>query len=314
LIRRMSLRSLTNLINWSWKPLCILLLLVLVLRSFTSFSDSSFLQLNKKSIFDGKVRDCRTWEVVDFVMLKDAQNGFNVEVVDQENPENRLESWKKDWDNQIPNIPKSGDGSTVEVTQNMRLSLATIIEKLKLELNKGTINFLDSPSGDMTWMPILLQSRTDVKYTGYDLIPQNILLSNTKFADKDWTFKQFDMMKDRVDSSYDLILNRHVSIHLGLLDSIQMFYNFMASGSKFLVTTTYPDVAVNDQLAYSNQEVSGRGFHRVNLHLYPFNFPKPICQNFDAPGQSNQHLALWRLEDLEEFFNNNKHRFREFEK
>ena len=38
-----------------------------------------------------------------------------------------------------------------------------------------------------------------------------------------------------------------------------MFYNFAQSGSKFLVTTTYPDVEVNDQLAYSNEEVSGRG-------------------------------------------------------
>ena len=37
-----------------------------------------------------------------------------------------------------------------------------------------------------------------------------------------WVFKQFDMMKDRIEDSFDLVLNRHVSIHLGLLDSIQV--------------------------------------------------------------------------------------------
>ena len=37
-----------------------------------------------------------------------------------------------------------------------------------------------------------------------------------------WFFKQFDMMKDRIEECFDLVLNRHVSIHLGLLDSIQV--------------------------------------------------------------------------------------------
>ena len=30
------------------------------------------------------------------------------------------------------------------------------------------------------------------------------------------------MMKDKIEDSFDLVLNRHVSIHLGLLDSIQV--------------------------------------------------------------------------------------------
>jgi len=283
----------------------VLMFIVYLIVHKPAFKDTA----PKQSIFDSVVRDCRTWEAVDFSMLKDKAE--TAEIKDSEKNENRLESWKKDWDEAGDN--PSGVGSSVEVTENMRLSLASIVDKLKHELNKNTINFLDSPSGDMTWMPIFLGTRTDVKYTGYDLIPQNIEYSKRNFADKDWTFKQFDLIKDRIDSSYDLVLNRHVSIHLGLLDSIQMFYNFAQSGSKFLVTTTYPDVEVNDQLAYSNEEVSGRGFHRVNLHLYPFNFPKPICQNVDAPGQANQHLALWRLEDLVQFFETNKERFRDFE-
>ena len=39
----------------------------------------------------------------------------------------------------------------------------------------------------------------------------------------------------------------------------------MQSGSKYLITTTFPDVTVNDPLEYSNQEVSGR---RSNIKLF----------------------------------------------
>ena len=44
-----------------------------------------------------------------------------------------------------------------------------------------------------------------------------------------------------------------------------MFHNMMQSGSKYLITTTFPDVTVNDPLEYSNQEVSGR---RSNIKLF----------------------------------------------
>ena len=36
-------------------------------------------------------------------------------------------------------------------------------------------------------------------------------------------------MKDRIDTSFDLVLNRHVSIHLGLLDSIQVLVGIRVS-------------------------------------------------------------------------------------
>ena len=64
----------------------------------------------------------------------------------------------------------------------MRISLGTITDKIESNLHKNTIKFLDSPSGDMTWMPLFLRSRTDVIYSGYDLIPQNIEMSKSNFS------------------------------------------------------------------------------------------------------------------------------------
>ncbi|XP_023324800.1 uncharacterized protein LOC111698647 [Eurytemora carolleeae] len=283
---------------------------------FTS-SSSNILQPSNSGVEgrlgeDGVVRDCRTWEPRDYTPATDNPNIKKAELTDAEKHENRLKSWENDWKNQIPESPKSGFGSTIEVTKNMRKSLETITNQLKKDLGKETIRFLDCPSGDMTWMPLFLRSRTDVIYSGYDLIPANIDMSKANFSKEPWVFKQFDMMKDRIEDSFDLVLNRHVSIHLGLLDSIQMFYNMMQSGSKYLITTTFPDVTVNDPLKYSNQEVSGRSFHQVNLHLYPFHFPTPICINEDAPAE-NQHLALWRISDLKVFFEENKDKFRPFQ-
>ena len=58
---------------------------------------------------------------------------------------------------------------------------------------------------------------------GSGLLAQHplIITNETKILE-DWTFKQWDLMKDRIDTGFDLVLNRHVSIHLGLLDSIQV--------------------------------------------------------------------------------------------
>ena len=56
----------------------------------------------------------------------------------------------------------------------------------------------DSSCGDMTWMPTFLRSRSDVEYTGYDLIPVNIENAKAKFANESWTFSTWDLVRDRI--------------------------------------------------------------------------------------------------------------------
>ena len=75
-------------------------------------------------------------------MLSDNPNIAKAELEEPENHLHRLESWRKDWDNQIPESPKSGFGSTVEVTENMRILLGTITDKIESNLHKNTIKFL----------------------------------------------------------------------------------------------------------------------------------------------------------------------------
>lgn len=267
----------------------------------------------------GKVLDCRTWEEQDYESKTDMPDVHDqISLAKEEKPELRLEGWKNAWvngehENAAFGWPKSGPGSTLENSQNMRESLATIIDRLKILLNKRKIRVLDAPCGDMTWMSVFLSERKDVIYSGYDIIPQNIENAKEKYSHETWYFRQLDMLKDQIRGDYDLVVNRHVSIHLSLVDSIQMFHNIQQSKSKFLVTTTFPDVTLNDDLYYAEDKPLNRGFHRLNLELYPFHFPTPICINPDSK-EMNQHMALWRLDDLTRFHEENLQagRFRPF--
>ena len=47
-------------------------------------------------------------------------------------------------------------------------------------------------------MPTFLRSRTDVEYTGYDLLPVNIEHAKKTFKNETWQFSTFDLVKDKI--------------------------------------------------------------------------------------------------------------------
>ena len=103
---------------------------------------------------------------------------------------------------------------------------------------------LDSSCGDMTWMPSFLSSRSDVEYTGYDIVEANINNHREKFRDTDWKFEVHDIVTDEIKNSYDLIISRHTTQHLVLSDVVKVIRNFVGSSSKFLLTSSYPNTKV----------------------------------------------------------------------
>ena len=64
---------------------------------------------------------------------------------------------------------------------------------------------LDSSCGDMTWMPSFLSSRSDVEFTGYDIVEANINNHRENFKETDWKFETHDIETDPIKISYDLI-------------------------------------------------------------------------------------------------------------
>ena len=87
----------------------------------------------------------------------------------------------------------------------------------------------------------------------------------------------------------------------------KMFYNFYQSQSSYLVTTTFPKSSQNTQLflpgerKYENNilivlkiylKICFR-FHEINLQVFPFQFPPPLCQAEDSGG--SQYFGLWKI-------------------
>ena len=93
-------------------------------------------------------------------------------------------------------------------------------------------------------MPSFLSSRSDVEYTGYDIVEANINNHMEKFGDTDWKFEVHDIVTDPIKISYDLIISRHTTQHLLTSDVVKVIRNFVDSSSKFLLTSSYPNTKV----------------------------------------------------------------------
>ena len=89
-------------------------------------------------------------------------------------------------------------------------------------------------------MPSFLSSRSDVEYTGYDIVEANIKNHRVKFMDTDWQFEVHDIVIDPIKTSYDLVISRHTTQHLKTSDVVKVIRNFVDSSSKFLLTTSFP--------------------------------------------------------------------------
>jgi len=258
-----------------------------------------------ESLSSKSTLDCQSWKSIDYKTVK-TNKSEKIEINDDANDE-RLEI--------LTNVNHfdefSGVGSTIFASKNFRSGLEKIIDFLKSELKKDRISILDSSCGDMVWMPLFLRSRSDVDYTGYDLIPAIIDKAKQKFSNETWNFYTFDLVKDKIETQFDLLINRHTAIHLGIRDNIQMFHNFHQSGSKYLMTTTFPTAKENTNLYMENQRKDlSRRFHEVNLVLPPFLFPVPICQSIDSSPE--QFYALWHMSSLDSFEQRNKEFIRSF--
>eukprot|EP00092_Neocalanus_flemingeri_P094797 GFUD01120570.1.p1 GENE.GFUD01120570.1~~GFUD01120570.1.p1 ORF type:complete len:155 (+),score=54.70 GFUD01120570.1:28-465(+) len=141
----------------------------------------------------------------------------------------------------------------------------------------------------MTWMPTFLGNRTDVDYTGYDIVPASIENHKEKFAPKSWNFEVHDVVADTI-SKFDLIMSRHTMMHLKSQDVVKVLKNFYDSGSNYLLATNFPEIETNEELS---EDAQWR-YRQINLHLPPFSLPPPVCQAKDADNDAD-YITFWEL-------------------
>ncbi|QDT41051.1 hypothetical protein Pan241w_11100 [Gimesia alba] len=173
----------------------------------------------------------------------------------------------------------SGTGSTLEQTRVIRQQLPKLIEKYQIK------SMLDLPCGDFYWMrhvPLHLE------YIGGDIVPA-IVERNRRIYRKE--FRRLDITQSELPK-VDLVFCRDCLVHFSDVDVFAAIANIKASGSKYLLTTTFP--------GRENRDIQTGYWRPVNLQSGPFCFPDPVeiinegCTEFGGEFK-DKSLALFEL-------------------
>lgn len=183
---------------------------------------------------------------------------------------------------------RSGAGSNLEQTAAVRRELPRLLS----DLSAATL--LDAPCGDFRWLSEV--DLGDVRYTGVDIVPALIEQNAAAYGTEHRTFGVADVVATPLPAA-DVILCRDCLVHLSFADVRAAIANFVASGSTYLLTTTFTEHKRN----YDKQ--TGR-WRPLNLCAAPFNFPAPLrLVNEECPEEEGSYadkcLGLWRLDDLQ---------------
>ncbi|MDU8929291.1 class I SAM-dependent methyltransferase [Alisedimentitalea sp. MJ-SS2] len=182
---------------------------------------------------------------------------------------------------------RSGKGSNLTATEVLRQRLPELVAELDAK------SFLDLPCGDYFWM-----QHVDLgvqHYTGGDIVAELIADNRVKHAREGVNFEVIDLIQGPVPK-HDLVFVRDCLVHLSTEHVKAALANIKASGSEWLLTTTYPGTGTND-------EISTGQWRSIDLQAAPFNLPAPAKLleegQEDVPGQlPNKMLGLWRVADL----------------
>jgi hypothetical protein len=179
----------------------------------------------------------------------------------------------------------SGTGSSISQTKTIIQELPKLIEQFNIK------SLVDAPCGDLNWMKEIY--RIVESYIGIDIVEEIIEQNKKKFQTDHVQFLTLDITKDPLPKS-DVILCRDCLVHFSFSDIFLALNNFKASGSKYLLTTTFTD-------RMCNAEIKTGGWRPLNLEIEPVYFPKPqfvINEKCTEGNYSDKSLALWELDKI----------------
>jgi hypothetical protein len=178
----------------------------------------------------------------------------------------------------------SGTASELRATENIRKWLPDALRRL------GARSLLDAPCGDWNWMQQVDLSGLD-EYYGVDVVPPVIEANRAEFGGPHRHFAVADLTSDPLPAA-DAILCRDTLVHVSYQDAAKILANFAATGAKWLLLNTYPEVTRN------RNQFTGHRWRRLNFRLEPFGFPEPVETMPDGGDVDPSQLAVWRLPEL----------------
>lgn len=182
---------------------------------------------------------------------------------------------------------RSGPGSNLESTANIRRELPKIIENLSLK------SIFDAPCGDFYWMKEVAFP-DGFQYIGADIVAPLIEANRRAFEGPTRTFLTLDITRD-LHPPTDLFFCRDCLFHLSTADINKVFANFLRSGTPYLMTTTHIDTG-----PLVNTEINSGEFRHINLFKPPFNLPPNVLARVDDYhlGIVPREMCVWSREQI----------------
>lgn len=100
----------------------------------------------------------------------------------------------------------NGGGSNLNQAKDILEHLPKIFKKFKIK------SMIDAPCGDWNWMQTL--DLKGIQYYGYDVMPEYIEDNIERFASDTVSFKEMDIVEEKISPAVDLILCRDFLMHI----------------------------------------------------------------------------------------------------
>lgn len=173
----------------------------------------------------------------------------------------------------------SGHGSTLDATEGIRRELPKLFDKFHVK------TLLDVPCGDFHWfkeMPSNLEL-----YIGADIVPEIIASNIDQYDHKRREFIVLDITHDELPKA-DMILVRDLFGHFSDADLNAAIKNVKASGTKYLLATTFPS-------SFNTVSIKTGQWRGLNLDYYCGLPPAIKIINEGNRMFKDKCLGLWQL-------------------
>lgn len=182
---------------------------------------------------------------------------------------------------------KSGVGSNINSTKNIRKELRIFLKKKKIK------TFLDIPCGDFYWMKKI--NLKELTYIGGDIVEDLINYNKANYGKKNIKFILKDLVNDKFQK-YDVIFVRDCFVHLSDKDIISSLINICKSKSVYLISTYFKKNWDNSKSKKLDN------WRPINLMEKPFSLPVPDYVLNDK-AQHNKHdkhkvMGVWKIKKL----------------
>ena len=180
----------------------------------------------------------------------------------------------------------SGTGSDPTQTSQIIAALPALFAEYQIR------SLLDIPCGDFHWMRSV--NLRGISYLGADVV-QDLIAHNQQYGTDGIAFQQLNLLEGPLPK-VDLIFCRDCLVHFSFDDIFRALHNISASGSQYILTTTFPARTGNASI------VTGE-WRPLNLEQAPFQFPPPLkmitegCTEKDG-SYADKSLGLWKVSEL----------------